>query len=511
MNNKENFYITTPIYYVNDIPHLGHAYTSIACDTIARFKRLDNYNVFFLTGTDEHGQKVEKSAAAAGKTPVEFTNKVSQRFEALSVALNLSNDDFIRTSEKRHKKSVQYLWNKLLDSGDIYLAKYSGWYSLRDEAFYSEKELQQDKKGNNIGPSGDILEWLEEPSYFFKLSKWEKKLLELYKNNPTFIQPSSRLNEIKKFVENGLEDLSISRTSFSWGIKVPNDEAHIIYVWLDALTNYLSALDWPNDNSLLSKFWPANFHVVGKDIIRFHSVYWPAFLMAAGVDIPKKIFAHGWWTIENKKMSKSIGNVIEPIALTKKYGVDQVRYFLLREVPFGQDGDFSHKALINRINSDLANDYGNLVQRVLSMVQKYYNGIVPESKKFISTDDEIINSTKNILDELRLNMDALNFSIALERIWKVIKICNSYIDKQEPWSLYKNDIPRLGTVLYILLETIRKIAILTQPFLPVVSKKVFNQLSLSEVITFDKIDVSIKAGLSLCKPNAIFPRIDNTK
>ena len=366
---SSNYYITTPIYYVNDVPHIGHAYTTLACDVIARFKRLDGFDVFFLTGTDEHGQKVELAAKNKGVAPKEFVDEVSQNFRSLLKCMNFSNDDFIRTTEKRHLNSCEKIWKKLLENGSIYLDKYSGWYSVRDEAFYSEPEIV-----DGTAPSGAPVEWVEEPSYFFNLSKWEDKLLKFYEENNNFILPNSRRNEVISFVKGGLKDLSVSRTSFSWGVKVPNDDDHIMYVWLDALTNYLSACNYSSShNDALSKFWPADIHMVGKDIVRFHAVYWPAFLMAAELPLPKKIFAHGWWTNEGNKISKSLGNVIDPFDLVDKYGVDQIRYFLMREVPFGNDGDFSNSQLINRINSDLANSYGNLFQRVISMILKYCN------------------------------------------------------------------------------------------------------------------------------------------
>ena len=367
--SKNNFYITTPIYYVNDRPHIGHAYTSVACDVLARFKRLSGVNVKFLTGTDEHGQKVEKSAASQGIPPQAMADANSGHFREMAALMNISNDDFIRTTEERHKKSAQALWKKMADAGHIYLGSYSGWYAVRDEAYYQESELV-----NGKAPTGADVEWVEEPSYFFNLSKWQEKLLAFYAANPNFIQPESRRNEIISFVGGGLRDLSVSRTTFSWGIPVPGDEKHIMYVWLDALANYLSALGYPD---MQGDFWPADLHMVGKDIIRFHAVYWPAFLMAADLPLPKQVFAHGWWTIEGEKMSKSLGNAIAPADLVAEFGLDQTRWFLLREVPFGNDGNFSRDRMITVINSELANNIGNLAQRTLSMIAKNCGEAVP--------------------------------------------------------------------------------------------------------------------------------------
>ncbi|MGE5766928.1 MAG: methionine--tRNA ligase, partial [Bacteroidota bacterium] len=374
---KPAFYITTPIYYVNDDPHIGHAYTTLACDVLARFKRLDGFNVRFLTGTDEHGQKVEKSAARAGVDPQSFTDRVSQNFRDLSKLLNFSNDDFIRTTEERHKVSCQALWKKLVEAGDIYLGSYAGWYAVRDEAYYAESELTDGPNGTKIAPSGAECEWVEEESYFFRLSAWEERLLKLYETQPDFILPASRRNEVVSFVKGGLKDLSISRTTFSWGIPVPDAPGHIMYVWLDALTNYITAVGYPDEQAeSFRTFWPADIHMVGKDILRFHAVYWPAFLMAAGVAPPKRVFAHGWWTVEGQKMSKSLGNVVDPYEMVTTYGADAFRYFLLREVPFGKDGDLSKKSMVHRINADLSNAFGNLLNRTLGMLGKNFGGIV---------------------------------------------------------------------------------------------------------------------------------------
>lgn len=503
----KNFYITTPIYYVNDIPHLGHAYTSIVSDTLARYKRLNSYNVFFSTGTDEHGQKVEESAMNKGQETKTFTDTVSQRFKMLTNKLNLTNNDFIRTTEERHKKKVSLVWEKLINKDEIYLGDYEGWYSIRDESFISHSDIATDKDNNKIGPSKDILKKVKEPSYFFRLSKWQKPLLEFYKNNKEFVKPNTRYNEVKSFVEQGLEDLSISRTSFNWGIKVPGNSKHVVYVWLDALFNYISVLGEENSDKY-KNFWPADVHVVGKDILRFHAIYWPAFLLAAGYKIPKSIFAHGWWTINGEKMSKSLGNVIDPNYLVDKYGCDQIRYFLLREIPCGKDGNFSEELLIKRINSDLANDYGNLVQRVLSMLQKYFNGKVPVLGSFNEDDSKLLLLPELSCKNIKPLMDDLDFNLALDEIWDIIRKANAYVDFNEPWALNKrNNMERLGTVLYILLNVIFKIAILTQPFLPLASQKILKLLKQNTEIKYSSIGSNLQSGITLDKPSAVFPRI----
>ena len=502
---SSNYYITTPIYYVNDVPHIGHAYTTLACDVIARFKRLDGFNVFFLTGTDEHGQKVELAAKNKGVAPREFVDEVSKNFRRLLECMNFSNDDFIRTTEKRHLDSCEKIWKKLLENGSIYLDKYSGWYSVRDEAFYSETEIV-----DGTAPSGAPVEWVEEPSYFFNLSKWEDKLLKFYEENNNFILPNSRRNEVISFVKGGLKDLSVSRTSFSWGVKVPNDDDHIMYVWLDALTNYLSACNYSSsENDALSKFWPADIHMVGKDIIRFHAVYWPAFLMAAELPLPKKIFAHGWWTNEGNKISKSLGNVIDPFDLVDKYGVDQIRYFLMREVPFGNDGDFSNSQLINRINSDLANSYGNLFQRVTSMIFKNCNEVIPiRPNDFQDEDLKLINSIRNSLQNYRSLMDEQKFDQFLKNIWLVISDANKYVDNQAPWSLKKNDFQRMKVVLYTLIETIRQISIMLQPFIPNTSKSILDHIQIPLVHRDIKsIELFFDGGIKISTPKPLFPRV----
>lgn len=502
---KPRFYVTTPIYYVNDAPHIGHAYTTTACDVLARFKRLDGYDVHFLTGTDEHGQKVEKAALDAGIDPQAFTDKVSQNFRDLAGTMNFSNDDFIRTTEERHRKSCQRLWDVLKEKGHIYLDKYAGWYSVRDEAYFAESELID---GN--APTGAPVEWVEEPSYFFDLSKWQEPLLKFYEENPDFIAPKSRRNEVLSFVKGGLLDLSVSRTSFKWGVPVPGDEEHIFYVWLDALTNYITAVGYPDEGSeSYQRMWPADLHMVGKDILRFHAVYWPAFLMAAGLEPPKRVFAHGWWTNEGQKISKSLGNIIDPIKLIETYGLDQVRYFLLREVPFGNDGDFSHQSMINRMNSDLANDFGNLAQRVLSMIAKNCDGKVPTSGAFSDADNALLGQAHGLLAAVRAEMDVQAFHKALEAIWSLVGEANRYVDDQAPWALKKTNPDRMQTVLYVLAEVIRHAAILAQPVMPDAMATMLDQLSLgADQRGFDQLgpDGALVAGTDLPKPQGVFPR-----
>ena len=510
MAGPEPYYITTPIYYVNDAPHIGHAYTSLACDVLARFMRLDGRRVKFLTGTDEHGQKVEKAAKAAGLTPKAFTDQVSQHFRDLAKAMNFSNDDFIRTTEPRHIRSCQALWQALLKNGQIYLGSYSGWYAVRDEAFYGEGELATGPDGKKRAPSGAEVDWVEEPSYFFKLSAWQQPLLELYARHPDFIGPDSRRNEVLSFVKGGLTDLSISRTSFKWGVPVPNDPAHIMYVWLDALTNYITAAGYPETESAdYRSFWPADLHMVGKDIARFHAIYWPAFLMGAGLEPPKRVFAHGWWTNEGQKISKSLGNVIDPLALIERYGLDPVRYFLLREVPFGNDGDFSHRAMINRTNGDLANDFGNLAQRVLSMINKNCAAAVPQPGAYAAADQTLLGSAHALLPKLRAEFSQQAFHRGLDAIWQVIGDANRYVDEQAPWALRKNDPPRMATVLYVLAETVRHLAILAQPVVPASAARLLDQLAVpADARSFAALGEggALVPGTALPKPAGVFPR-----
>lgn len=502
MTDNPAFYITTPIYYVNDKPHIGHAYTSIACDVLARFKRLDGYRVKFLTGTDEHGQKVEKSAANAGVSPQEFVDMVSESFRELTQQLDLSNDDFIRTTEPRHIAAAQAVWNKLEASGDIYLGSYAGWYSVRDEAFYAESELTEDKKA----PTGAPVEWVEEPSYFFRLSAWGPKLLEFYDRHPDFIGPASRRNEVISFVKGGLNDLSISRTTFNWGIPVPGDSKHIMYVWLDALVNYLTAVGYPDESAAeYAAFWPASLHMVGKDILRFHAVYWPAFLLSAGIAPPQRVYAHGWWTNEGEKISKSLGNVIAPGQLIDVYGLDQTRYFLMREVPFGNDGNFSRAAMVQRINSDLANNIGNLTQRTLSLIFKNCDGVIP------APDAPVAADRASLLTSIREMMDRQAFHQVLTTIIDIASVANEKIDREAPWALKKEgtdaSLAKMRQVLYELADDIRVIAILLQPFVPESAGKILDQLKLPpEARRMAALDTPLAAGTVIDKPEGVFPR-----
>ena len=503
------YYVTTPIYYVNDSPHIGHAYTSLACDVLARFKRLDGYDVKFLTGTDEHGQKVEKSAQAKGIDPQAFTDEVSQRFRAMAKAMNFSNDDFIRTTEARHKRSCQALWNRLVERGEIYLGAYEGWYAVRDEAFYNADELVTGPAGEKLAPTGAPVEWVAEPSYFFRLSNWQERLLKLYDENPDFIAPESRRNEVLSFVKSGLGDLSISRTTFAWGVPVPGDPAHVMYVWLDALTNYITAAGFPDNEEEFAKWWPADLHMVGKDIVRFHAIYWPAFLMAAGLNPPKRVYAHGWWTNEGQKISKSLGNVIDPLELVERYGLDQTRFFLLREVPFGNDGDFSHRAMVGRMTSELANGLGNLAQRVLSMVAKNLEGRVPQPGPLNADDEALLASAHGLLPIVRATFDRQAFHEGLEAIWVVVRAGNGYQDHQAPWALRKSDPARADTVLWVLAETIRHIAVLMQPVTPDAAAKILDQLAIApEARSFDSLGQggALTPGTLLPAPHGVFPR-----
>ncbi len=513
MAEKPRYYLTTPIYYVNDSPHIGHAYTTLACDVLARFKRLDGYEVKFLTGTDEHGQKVQKSAQAAGVDPQAFTDRVSQNFRDLAKAMNYSNDDFIRTTEPRHFKSCQALWKEIAarktpkGNDNIYLASYGGWYSVRDEAFWGEDELVTGTDGKKTAPTGAPVEWVEEPSYFFRLSEWGDWLLEFYEKNPDFIAPTSRRNEVISFVKGGLQDLSISRTTFNWGVPVPGDPAHIMYVWLDALTNYITAVGYPDTKGEFARFWPADLHMVGKDILRFHAVYWPAFLASAGVAVHRRVFAHGWWTNEGQKISKSLGNVIDPLALKDKYGLDPVRYFLLREVPFGNDGDFSNRAMINRINNDLANGLGNLAQRTLSFIAKNCDARVPVAVALTDKDNALLQAATALLPQVRAAIDKQLFHEALEAIWVVVRAANGYIDEQAPWALRKTDPARMGTVLYVLVDVIRRVALLLQPVMPDSMAKMLDQLALPETArNFVAFNREMTAGTPLPAPQGVFPR-----
>lgn len=502
---KNSFYITTPIYYVNDKPHIGHAYTTIICDIIARFGRLAGKAVFFLTGTDEHGQKVQQSAEKAGLDPHDFVAPGSLRFKELFQALNIRFDDFIRTTEDRHKQAAQTLWTTIAERGDIYLGSYSGWYSVRDEAYFTESELVDGK-----APTGAPVEWLEEESYFFKLSAYQDALLEHYEKYPDFIQPASRRNEVIRFVESGLRDLSISRCNFNWGVPVPNDPKHVMYVWFDALTNYISALGYPDTAHKFKNFWPAALHMVGKDILRFHTVYWPAMLMAAGLPLPTKVFAHGFWTREGQKMSKSLGNGLDPYALIEEFGVDKTRFFMAREVVFGQDGDYSRESFIALTNSHLANDLGNLSQRVLSMIYKNCGACVPSFGAIEPEDEALLTQAAGLYEQLSpLLLETQEMQKYCETIWGVIRAANKYVDGQAPWALRKTDTARMETVLYVLAETLRYVGILIQPLVPEAADKLLGLLSVApEKRAFEHLTIqnALKPGTPLPKPEGLFPR-----
>ena len=507
----KNFYITTPIYYPSAKPHMGHAYSSIIADFFARFKRMDGFNVHFLTGTDEHGLKIQRAAEKKGVKTLEFCDELSKTFKDLSKTLNLTNNDFIRTTEDRHKKSVQFLWNELKKNGDIYLSKYSGWYSVSDEAFYNDDEIEDlDNKKVAIS-SKSLVEWVDEESYFFKLSKWEKPLLKFYKDNPDFISPKSRKNEVISFVKSGLKDLSVSRKSFSWGIKVPHDDKHVIYVWLDALTNYMSALNYPQvDDELFKKFWPASIHLIGKDILRFHAIYWPAFLLAAKITPPKKVFGHGWILSNEEKMSKSKGNILDPIEIIDQYGLDPLRYYLIKEVSFGNDGNISQDKLEDCINSDLANNFGNLCQRVISFTIKNCSGKIPEKINFEKDDLDILNKYKENLNKIRLEIDNQNINFYIDYIINSLFEANKYFNDQEPWKKKDNPL-RLNTIVYSTLEIVRKVSYLLYPIIPQSSLKALKIFNLTEKdIDFTSIgdNTFLKQGNSINKINILFNKIE---
>jgi methionyl-tRNA synthetase len=474
-----NFCVTTPIYYINGDPHIGHAYASIAADIIARFKRLDGYTVHFSTGTDEHGVKVARSAENVGMDTHHFSNIMSQKFRDLSRAINLSEDDFIRTTEERHKKSAQTFW-KLLEK-DIYKSIYSGWYSARDEEYVPENEIVDGK-----APSGAPVEWMEEESYFFKLSAYQDKLLEHYEKYPDFIGPNARRNEVISFVKSGLKDLSISRSKFNWGIPIPDSDGHVMYVWIDALANYITSLGFPENKEYVSQMMENCVHVVGKEILRFHAVYWPAFLMSAGITLPKRVFAHGWWTCDKEKMSKSVGNVVDPFYIIQNYGLDQLRYFLFREVRFGEDGDFSEEALKNRILYDLANDLGNLVQRVLAFIQKF-GGHLTVNYDFSDQERILFANAKNLVSRMRSQIEKQDLHGALNTVWNLVSESNKFTNDMRPWELVKTDVSRLNAVLTVLCESIRSIAFGIAPFMPDTARKIFNFMNV-EGKSFDEIE-----------------------
>jgi len=503
---QDRFYITTPIFYPNGVPHIGHAYTAIATDVLARFHRLDGKNVMFLTGTDEHGQKMQQTAEKEGIKPIELADKNSAVFREMVATLNCSNDDFIRTTEERHKEACQEIWRRMEANGDIYLDTYGGWYSVRQEAYFGEEETVVGEDGVRREPLGSEVEWVEEESYFFKLSAYGDKILEHFEANPEFVAPNERRNEVTSFVKGGLRDLSISRTTFNWGVPVPGNDKHVMYVWVDALTNYITATDWPNGGAK-ADMWPADAHIIGKDIIRFHAVYWPAFLMSAGLPLPKRVFAHGFLFNKGEKMSKSVGNVVDPFAMAEAYGVDQMRYFFMREVPFGNDGSYSHEAIVTRTNADLANGLGNLAQRTLSMIHKNCDAKVPQYGEFTPEDQTLLDAAYGILDAIRPDMEAMKIHKALETIWQVVTEADRYIDAQAPWGLKKTDPERMATVLYTTAEVVRVIATSAQAFMPDAMDRLLGMLCVeSDKRQFRVTQAALVPGTELPKPEGVFPR-----
>ena len=505
--SKPKFYITTAIPYANGAPHIGHAYERIATDAIARFKRLDGFDVLFVTGMDEHGQKMQQTAAREGITPLQLADRTAAQFEEMGEQLNARADDILRTTEQRHKNSVQEIWRRMAANGDIYLSKYSGWYSVRDEAYYGEDEIEERDSRRFAIKTGTPVEWVEDESYFFKLSAYAPKLLELYEKRPDFIVPEHYRNEIVAFVKRGLNDLSISRTTFDWGVQVPDDPKHVMYVWVDALTNYLSATGFPDTHAPRAAFWPASAHVIGKDITRFHAIYWPAFLLSAGLPVPEQVVVHGFLFSRGEKMSKSVGNVVAPSDLVRTYGVDQTRYFFLREVPFGQDGNYSHEAIVNRINADLANDLGNLAQRSLSMIAKNCGGVVPKHGAFTEADNEILAAADGIHAEARAAHETHSINKALDAIWRVVADANRYFAGQEPWALKKTEPARMDTVLYVTAEVLRVIGIMAQPYIPASAASLLQLLSINnDARNFADLGKRLVPGTPLPAPAPIFPR-----
>jgi methionyl-tRNA synthetase len=511
--SRENiFYITTAIAYPNGVPHIGHAYEAIATDALARFQRLDGKDVFFLTGTDEHGQKMVQTAEAEGLPTLDVATRNALRFKQMDERLNVSFDRFIRTTEPAHHHSVQVIWNRMQQNGDIYIGAYAGWYSVRDEAYYAEDETVVGEDSVRRGPQGTPVEWVEEKSYFFKLSAYQDKLLALYESQPDFIGPDSRRNEVMSFVKGGLKDLSISRTTFDWGIKVPNDPEHVMYVWVDALTNYITGVGFPDEADTSWRYWPADVHIIGKDIIRFHAVFWPAFLMSAGVALPKRVFAHGFLFNRGEKMSKSVGNVVDPFNLADQYGVDQMRYFFLREVPFGQDGNYNHEAIVARINADLANDLGNLAQRSLSMIAKQLGGVLPAPGEFTDNDNAILAQADGMLAQSRAAMATQQIHQWLNAVWAVVAEANRYFAGEAPWALAKTDPARQKTVLYVTAEVVRQVAILAAPAMPEASAKLLDSLGIpADARNFAALGARIKPDTALPAPVGVFPRYVEAK
>lgn len=509
---KPAFYITTAISYPNGEPHIGHAYEMITTDAIARFKRLDGFDVHFLTGTDEHGIKMAQTAIAKNIAVEQLAEDNSAQFRQLAVAANLSNDDFIRTTEKRHHTASQAIWKAMENNGDIYSDAYAGWYSVRDEAYYDESELEDGEGDQKLSPQGTPVEWVEEPSFFFRLSEYQEKLLAHYEANPDFILPKERKNEVVSFVKSGLNDLSVSRTTFDWGIPVPDADGHVMYVWVDALTNYITALGYPDqDGELFKKFWPADVHVIGKDIVRFHAVYWPAFLMSAGIELPKRVFGHGFLTAGGKKMSKSLGNVIDPFALLEEFGADAVRYYFLREVSFGSDGDYGREKFINRNNADLANDLGNLVQRSLSMIAKNCNGKVPTCGEMTVADTAILEMSGKSISAARASIDKQMVHEAAAHIWSCVGEANKYFTAQEPWAHKKTDPDRMATILYVTAETIRRVTIAAAAFVPLGAGKILDSLAVPQddrIIALATDEHKLVSGTPLPTPTPVFVRFE---
>jgi len=503
------FYITTAIAYPNGAPHIGHAYEAIATDALARFQRLDGKDVFFLTGTDEHGLKMIQTAEAEKLAPMVVATRNAQRFKEMDERLNISFDRFIRTTEEQHHRASQEIWRRMAASGDIYLDSYSGWYSVRDEAYYAEEETVVGEDNVRRGPQGTPVEWVEEKSYFFKLSAYQDRLLRLYAEQPDFIGPDSRKNEVISFVKSGLRDLSISRTTFDWGVKVPGDGEHVMYVWVDALTNYITGVGFPDETDPDWHYWPADVHIIGKDIIRFHAVYWPAFLMSAQIPVQKRVFAHGFLFNRGEKMSKSVGNVVDPFNLADQYGVDQMRYFFLREVPFGQDGSYNHEAIVARINADLANDLGNLAQRSLSMISKQYQGVLPEPGAFTDNDKAILAQADGMIAIARSAMATQQIHQALNAVWAVVAEANRYFAGEAPWALAKTDPARQRTVLYVTAEVVRQIAILAQPAMPDAAARLLDILGIPDALearNFAALATRTTPGTVLPAPAPVFPR-----